>query len=154
MNPFVLLFDFRGRVNRAKFWLAAFVYVAFLFAVIGTTMALTSSLAAVLNATLIAYVPLLISSVAVGIKRLHDRNKSAWWLALFSIPVALPFVAALLDDFVTLDSSAIFTVLQYVGFAITIWALVELGCLRGSIGSNQYGFDPLAPAPAPPRTLR
>ncbi len=38
-------------------------------------------------------------------------------------------------------------------FAINIWMLVELGCLRGTIGGNQYGGDPLAPEPAPPRTM-
>jgi len=43
---------------------------------------------------------------------------------------------------------------MYVSFAINIWALVELGCLRGTIGANQYGSDPRAPQPAPPRTLR
>jgi uncharacterized membrane protein YhaH (DUF805 family) len=28
--------------------------------------------------------------------------------------------------------------------AISIWALVELGCLRGTAGTNQYGPVPLA----------
>ena len=28
-------------------------------------------------------------------------------------------------------------------FAINIWAIVELGFLRGTIGGNQYGGDPL-----------
>jgi uncharacterized membrane protein YhaH (DUF805 family) len=28
--------------------------------------------------------------------------------------------------------------------AISIWAFVELGCLRGTAGPNKYGPDPLA----------
>lgn len=28
--------------------------------------------------------------------------------------------------------------------AISIWALVELGFLRGTVGANRYGPDPLA----------
>lgn len=154
MNPFTLLFDFRGRINRAKLWLAAAIYVGFLFCVIAITMAATSSLTAVLGATLMAYVPLLVSSVAVGIKRLHDRNKSGWWLLPFFVPVVLPFAAAALDDGLAPDSSMTLAVFQYIGLAIMIWAVIELGCLRGTIGANQYGFDPLTPAPAPPRTLR
>jgi len=28
-------------------------------------------------------------------------------------------------------------------FALTIWGFVEIGCLRGTAGSNTYGPDPL-----------
>jgi uncharacterized membrane protein YhaH (DUF805 family) len=153
MNPFTMLFDFRGRINRARFWLALLIYVIFFAAVIGIASALSSSLDTLLLAALFAYVPLVMSAVAVGIKRLHDRDKSAWWLVLFATPLVLPFVAAALDEVVSPESSLTFAVAQYVGFAITIWAFVELGFLRGTIGANQYGSDPLAPQPAPPRTL-
>ena len=39
-------------------------------------------------------------------------------------------------------------VVQYIGFAILLWALVDLGFIRGTIGSNPYGPDPVAPKPA------
>jgi uncharacterized membrane protein YhaH (DUF805 family) len=154
MNPFVLLFDFRGRINRAKFWLAHLIYVVFLIAVIGIASTVFSSIDTVFGAALVACIPLAVSGMAVGIKRLHDRNKSAWWLAVFAVPWVLPFVGAALDGFVTPAGDMAFVFLQYVGLAIMIWALVELGCLRGTIGANQYGGDPLAPQPAAPRTLR
>ena len=32
---------------------------------------------------IIVVIPMLVSGIAVGIKRLHDRNKSGWWLLLF-----------------------------------------------------------------------
>ncbi|MGC1622609.1 MAG: DUF805 domain-containing protein, partial [Pseudolabrys sp.] len=31
----------------------------------------------------IPFIPIVISSVALAIKRLHDRNKSGWWLLVF-----------------------------------------------------------------------
>ena len=34
---------------------------------------------------------------------------------------------------------------RLVAFVIGIWGFIELGCLRGSIGQNRYGPDPLAP---------
>ena len=34
-------------------------------------------------------------------------------------------------------------ILGLAGFGISIWALVELGFLRGTVGPNQYGPDPL-----------
>jgi uncharacterized membrane protein YhaH (DUF805 family) len=37
-------------------------------------------------------------------------------------------------------------VFAIAGFAISIWALVELGFLRGTSGPNDYGPDPLASA--------
>jgi uncharacterized membrane protein YhaH (DUF805 family) len=37
--------------------------------------------------------------------------------------------------------------LSLVSLAISLWGFVELGCLRGTIGPNQYGPDPIAPQP-------
>ena len=36
-----------------------------------------------------------------------------------------------------------------MSFAITVWAIVELGFLRGTLGPNRYGPDPLAPPALP-----
>jgi uncharacterized membrane protein YhaH (DUF805 family) len=150
MNPFVLLFGFSGRINRAKFWLAALIYIVFFFGVVGITMAVSSSMDSVFVAALIAYVPLVISGLAVGIKRLHDRDKSAWWLAVFYlVPLAINLIAI----YVLGDNGTLNSILMVVSFAINIWAIVELGLLRGTIGGNQYGGDPLAPQPAPPRAM-
>ena len=44
-------------------------------------------------------------------------------------------------------------VLHLVAFAITVWAFVELGCLRGTVGPNQYGPDPLEPAALGPAAI-
>ena len=152
MNLIDLLFGFQGRINRAKFWLALLIYVVFFFAVVGITMAVSSSTTAMIGAALVAYIPLIISGIAVGIKRLHDRNKSGWWLLLFYFgPLLLNAIGyyVLGGD----DSGMLNQIIMYVSFGINIWALVELGCLRGTIGGNQYGGDPLAPQPAPPRTI-
>ena len=79
-----LLFGFQGRINRAKFWLALLIYVVFFF---GRDRHRDGGVVvarhAVFVAALIAYVPLIVSGIAVGIKRLHDRNKSAMVAAVF-----------------------------------------------------------------------
>ena len=41
-------------------------------------------------------------------------------------------------------------VFHVIGFGISIWALVELGFLRGTAGANRFGPDPLATAVAQP----
>lgn len=140
MDFISLFISFTGRINRAKYWVAVICCAVFFFAVIGVTMA-TSSMNAVFRAALIAYVPLIYVGVVTGIKRLHDRNKSGWWIVLFyggSSIVSL--IAAVLDE-----SSIPLFLLQLVGLGTSLWGLVELGFLRGTIGSNRYGPDPLAP---------
>ena len=88
---------------------------------------------------------ILISSLAVGVKRLHDRNKSGWYLVLFYIvPGILVRRHRDRHDHGGFHHASP-ACLALVAFAIGVWAFVELGCLRGTIGANQYGPDPVAP---------
>jgi uncharacterized membrane protein YhaH (DUF805 family) len=79
-----------------------------------------------------------ISAFAVGVKRLHDRDKSGWWVLLFLLaPSVLGSIAN------TSEQPLVGFVLGLASFVISIWALVELGFLRGTVGPNRYGPDPL-----------
>jgi uncharacterized membrane protein YhaH (DUF805 family) len=132
MNFVNLFISPSGRINRAKFWIVVLCNAVFFLAVIGISMAVSGSMTTVFGAALIA------------IKRLHDRNKTGWWVLLFyGAPLVLPLVAALLDG--GTETSVGLLLLQLVSLIISVWALVELGCLRGTIGQNKYGPDPLAP---------
>jgi uncharacterized membrane protein YhaH (DUF805 family) len=133
-----LLFSFQGRINRAKYWLAVAIYL-FLAIVLGVIAGFTSSFAIAALLAIVVYIPMLISGIAVGIKRLHDRNKSGWWLLLFYlVPAVLGWAGAAFGGMMNV-------VLSSVSFALSFWALVELGILRGTVGPNQYGPAPLAP---------
>lgn len=144
MNLATLLFSFQGRINRAKFWLAILIYfIAFLviFLLFGAVAAAVNyelSMTTLVILAAIVYIPILISGIAVGIKRLHDRNKSGWWLLLFYlVPNVLQGIGG------ASGGQGIGMIFALIGFAISIWALVELGILRGASGPNQYGPDPL-----------
>jgi uncharacterized membrane protein YhaH (DUF805 family) len=144
MNIVNLFISPSGRINRAKFWIVGLCCVAFFLAVIGVTMSVSSSMDTMFRAALFAYIPILYVGVINGIKRLHDRNKSGWWVLLFyGGPTAIGLVGAILDG--ATETSVLLLLLQLISLGITIWALVELGCLRGTIGQNKYGPDPLAP---------
>jgi uncharacterized membrane protein YhaH (DUF805 family) len=121
-----LLFGFNGRANRAKFWLVAlaiFVVEVIIFAVLGSMMGMSADPEQALNALgPVAWIVILVFgvvatwiSIAVAVKRYHDRNKSGWWVLIVFVPI--------------------------IG---GLWYLIECGFLRGTPGPNNYGPDPLA----------
>jgi uncharacterized membrane protein YhaH (DUF805 family) len=150
MGPIDLLFGFQGRAGRGQFWLALLICMAVFIVATMLGVLVTSSLDAWFSAVLILYVLTLILLVPVGVKRLHDRNKRGWWLLLFlGGPSAILLVGLLIGgDDSTPELPAAIGVVQYIGLAISLWALIELGFLRGTIGRNPYGRDPVAPKPA------
>ena len=129
-----LLTTYEGRINRAKYWIAALVFViawiiaAILFFVIPIVGAILGALIALAS---------IVCGVFVGIKRLHDRDKSGWWLLLF-------YLGPTILDGIGRSIGGVGFAFSLGGLAISIWAFVELGCLRGTAGPNQYGADPLA----------
>jgi len=146
-----VLFGFSGRINRGKYWAAVVFWIVVLIVASGIIISLIGLGASDFSAddvggviaALGAGIVVIISYFAVGIKRLHDRNKSGWWILLFYVgPMVLQGIAN------TSTSDVVSSGLGLVGFIISIWALVELGFLRGTVGPNQYGPDPLAPTPA------
>jgi uncharacterized membrane protein YhaH (DUF805 family) len=138
-----LLFSAKGRMNRAKYILVTLLY--FLAAICGVMLAyftmdsFTSTAGWIF--VIVVYTPIGWSSVVIGIKRLHDRNKSGWWVLLFYLaPNILDNAASSAERY---GNSTAGIVAEAVGLAITLWALVELMCLRGTIGPNRYGADPV-----------
>jgi len=149
MNLGNLLFSFEGRINRAKFWLAVLIFVvASIVAGVIAFVSPSEALGTLINAvvSLVTFV----SGIFVAIKRLHDRDKSGWWLLLFYIaPGLLAVIGGVTWMFAAMGEGG---GAGAVGFAfvclagaaaVSIWAFVEFGCLRGTVGSNRYGPDPL-----------
>ena len=144
-----LFFGFSGRINRAKFWIAALVYAA--INIVLTALGYATDQSGVFQAINgMLSIVILISGIAVGIKRLHDRNKSGWYLLLFYLLPSILGVASILVGVTVDESTTIATILGLLAFAVIVWAFVEMGCLRGTIGVNPYGPDPVAPAIVPP----
>jgi len=163
------LFSFSGRINRAKLWLfvliligVELVYFTLAFALVGTSglmmlatighpgAALAGGATVILTLvlTLALCVVVIWAGLALATKRLHDRNKSAMWLLIFyGIPLALNVVGTMLSTSMSGGSatpSPVGLVFSLAALAVSIWAFVELYCLRGTVGDNPYGPDPLA----------
>jgi uncharacterized membrane protein YhaH (DUF805 family) len=82
---------------------------------------------------------------AASIKRLHDRNRSGWWMVPF---VVAPGLFGRIENPLA-DSYAV-AVLGLAMFVLYIWGVVELYFLRGNPWPNRFGPDPLAPIDTSP----
>jgi uncharacterized membrane protein YhaH (DUF805 family) len=107
-----LLFQFDGRLNRAKYWLG--IVVVAVVATIASLIAAGVDSSVVWVIFGIFAIFLIWPSVAVEVKRWHDRDKSGWWWLIRLIPLVGPF-----------------------------WVLIECGFLEGTDGPNRFGADPL-----------
>jgi uncharacterized membrane protein YhaH (DUF805 family) len=142
MSMTQLLFSFQGRLNRKPYWMTVIatmviIIVLLLFALILIREHRFEFAGLTLTLLVILYIPLIWIGLAIGAKRLHDRDKSAWWLLVFyAAPGILSTAGNRLED-------VGFIILHVISFAISVWAFVELGCLRGTPGPNRYGPDPL-----------
>lgn len=108
--------EFSGRARRKEYWM--FVLFNFIFSFIisiidkaaGLNIAVSGGEIGILS--LIYSLFVLIPSLAVSVRRMHDIEKSGWMLLLGLIPV--------------------------VGSII----LLVLHCKAGTVGENKYGADP------------
>ena len=104
-------FSVQGRARRQEYWMYFLVYLlivvaaALLDGVLG--MGLLSALVTLAH---------LVPSITVGVRRLHDIDRSGWWLLIALLPL--------------------------IGWIIALyWAIKE-----GDSGDNRYGVDPKAAA--------
>jgi uncharacterized membrane protein YhaH (DUF805 family) len=87
----------------------------------------------------------LIPNVAVHVRRLHDTDRSGWWVVAPIVPylftLAVAVVAAASHSLTMLLVTALFSVLSLGGSI----ALTVLQCLNGTRGENRFGPDPRDP---------
>jgi uncharacterized membrane protein YhaH (DUF805 family) len=111
------LFSFQGRLRRRDYWLLSFLLVGVMIAIfiLGAVMGIDVSrdTSESLLLQLVATVILVWPSLAIGVKRCHDRNQSGRWLLIEFIPIVGGF-----------------------------WALINLGVLDGTQGRNRFGPSP------------
>jgi uncharacterized membrane protein YhaH (DUF805 family) len=137
MNFSGVLFSFTGRLNRAPYWLAGVGAGIVLLVLIGIAVLFAQASWVVASVvTVPVFLVLIWITFALGTKRLHDRDKSAWWmLLLYLAPAILQAIGR--------HTRPAGLILDLIGAGISIWALVELGFRRGTAGPNRYGPDPL-----------
>jgi uncharacterized membrane protein YhaH (DUF805 family) len=170
------LFSFEGRINRAKYWLAGLVvlcwmiFFVFIYACISVPFGgprtfninLDDIFGLIDPATwrplTRADIPALIVHgigtplflwvfLATSVKRLHDRDKSGWWMVPFFVVPGLykQFLDRLPDSYFLLP-------VAIAVFVLIIWAFIELYFLKGTRWPNLFGPNPLGKQQARPRS--
>lgn len=161
-----LLFGWRGRANRAQMWLFALIGAIAYGAAIGAFAwvieydqsshphtaadpATTGTVIGMIFGLGLLFFPVFLllfyCSLAVMAKRLHDRGKSAWWVLVFVVgPTLISGMASNAAQGAGENGNMVSGAVALVALGIWVWAFVELYCLRGTVGDNAYGPDPLA----------
>ena len=80
--------QFQGRARRAEFWW--FVLANIIISVVLLVLTAIASVFIVLY--VIFWLGMIIPSLAVGVRRLHDTGKSGWFLLLDLIPLVGPII--------------------------------------------------------------
>jgi uncharacterized membrane protein YhaH (DUF805 family) len=97
---------FTGRARRSEYWWWALFTVlvgfaaAILDGVLGTTLGPDNSVTGVIG--VIVNLALLLPTLAVAVRRLHDTDRSGWWLLIGLVPIV---GAIVLLVFFVLDST-------------------------------------------------
>jgi len=152
-----------GRISRSQYWLRFWLpYLAIYIALNLTAKIAGQSSDLGIAISIVTSILSLITFwpwIALLVKRMHDRNKAWWWIWFYFVPALLFCVllivwlgAAILsiaagETDIALPAlgglGAVVIVLGLIWFGTFIWFFVEFGCLRGTIGSNRFGPDPV-----------
>ena len=95
--------QFNGRARRSEYWyfvLCSLVVTIVLGVFDGMISRMTGSAVGILGC--VYGLAVLVPSIAVGVRRLHDTNRSGWWCLLALVPL----VGLLLLWFLAQDSDA------------------------------------------------
>lgn len=123
---------FSGRASRSEFWWFQLFYwvvmlvVAFSAGVVSTLSNRQDGVPGLIIALAVVgglfAIAMFLPALSVQVRRFHDRNMSGWWLLLLTVLNAIP----------------------YIGF-ISAMAMIVITVLRGEVGPNKFGPDPLRP---------
>ena len=129
------IFTFEGRIGRGRFWYRMVLQV-FFAACLSVLIVVASEhiprgweiLAGV--AVFLVFIPLITFGLSTLFRRLHDRNRSGWWLFLYWLaPGALSVFGERFENELALLAS----------LAISLVGIIDIGIMPGTRGENRFG---------------
>ncbi|QDV19629.1 Inner membrane protein YhaI [Gimesia panareensis] len=94
--------EFSGRARRKEYWMFALMnfLISILISIVGGLIGKSDGLIAVSLSGVYALF-ILLPSLAVTVRRLHDTNKTGWWILITFVPLIGPIVLLI---FMIIDS--------------------------------------------------
>ncbi len=149
-RPFQKYADFSGRAPRAEFWWFTLAISVLMIGILIVERSLG------LGRVFLEYGPMtvllllatIVPSLAVQVRRLHDTDRTGWWLAAVYAPyvgliATMPGVgsAGMAEPAALSGSVMLFGLLGLIVLIVAI-VLIVFYCLPGTAGPNRYGPDP------------
>jgi len=115
--------DFSGRAPRAEYWwFYLLIIIGYVIAtILDSTLGFTGAVGPYGVIMAVFALAMLIPSIAAGIRRLHDTDRSGWWLLIALVPL--------------------------IGAIVLIVFFVT----QGTVGVNRFGPDPYGGDVSKPR---
>ena len=139
--------DFTGRAPRAEYWwyvlglIIAFVVLSIIEGILGIKGMVFGVYGPL---TCLLWLATIVPGIAVGVRRLHDTNRTGWWILA---PLA-PYILILLGGGLAVSSpdspgaGGAIALIGMAGVAILGLMLLVFYFLEGTKGPNKYGADP------------
>jgi len=131
-------FGFQGRLRRRDYWLCNLVVGGVTVAVI---LPLMFGLDLQADDPRVTLAPLVCAwpSIALLVKRIHDRDKTGWMAANYWAPWAVATGLSLVPQW---GLGGVKVILDLATTVVGVWYLIEFGFLDGTQGKNAYGPSP------------
>ncbi len=127
--------DFTGRARRKEYWwwVLFTVLVSLVLGVVDYVIGSAGGPRVLAN---LANLAMLLPSISVAARRLHDTDRSGWWLLLGVLPLIGWIVLLVLMGN---GLGLLLGIIPLIGWIV----LLVFYCQRGTAGSNRFGPDPL-----------
>jgi uncharacterized membrane protein YhaH (DUF805 family) len=101
MNEFMAVIKnyagFSGRAGRREYWMFFLIYMLIYIGLAILTAVMPKMLGTIFGIlTAVFLLGMLVPTIAVGVRRMHDTDHSGWWLLLSIVPLAGLYVLYLL----------------------------------------------------------
>ena len=149
-----LFLAFSGRIDRGYFWMGTtmLILVELNFLIImGFILDLQpidfwNETRAAQLVVLAGFLLVMVPSLALGIKRLHDRGLSGWWYGSFYLLLFQVYLQPFYGRILQLGSPEwfILNLPIFLAGVLAVWLYFEMGVMRGERKKNRYGNEPSA----------
>jgi len=150
--------DFTGRAPRPEMWwyvlaiIVAFIVVDIIESILGIHRMIAGMYGPL---SILLWLATFVPSLAVGVRRLHDVNKTGWWVLLPLIPECLTMAVALTTagtvaaggGFAAAAGGLAITGLLGLITIIGAIVLIVFYVMPGTPGDNRYGPNPYGIGP-------